>query len=77
MHGNTKIKFSPTCFGPQIRPYSGAFFDCIYSFWNNALTLLPTSATVEIELFHLNRSTGRQQYRCIVPKAVYTVTKCS
>jgi hypothetical protein len=26
---------------------------------------------------HLNRATGRQQYRCIVPKAVYTVKKCS
>ena len=27
--------------------------------------------------FHLNRCTGRQQYRRIVPKAVYTVKKCS
>ena len=27
--------------------------------------------------FHLNRGTGRQQCRCIVPKAVYTVKKCS
>jgi len=25
--------------------------------------------------FHLNRGTGRQQCRCIVPKAVYTVKK--
>jgi hypothetical protein len=33
-------------------------FDCIYSFWYNAPTLLPTS---------------RQQCRCIVPKAVCTV----
>jgi hypothetical protein len=25
------------------------FFDCIYSFWYNAPTLLPTGATVEME----------------------------
>ena len=82
------------------------FFDCIYSVWCNAPTLLPTGATVEMELssistvtpvctsvgalnqelctqsksapedqFHLNRGTGRQQWRRIVPKAVYTVKK--
>ena len=39
------------------------FFDCIYSFWYNAPTLLPTGGT------------GRQQCRCIVLKAVYTVNK--
>ena len=27
--------------------------------------------------FHLNRLIGRQQCRCIVPKAVYTVKKCT
>ena len=27
--------------------------------------------------FHLNRGISRQQCRCIVPKAVYTVKKCS
>ena len=27
--------------------------------------------------FHLNRGTGRQQCRCIVPKAVYRVKTCS
>ena len=27
--------------------------------------------------FHLNRGTGRQYCQCIVPKAVYTVKKCS
>jgi hypothetical protein len=27
--------------------------------------------------FRLNRGTGRQQYRCLIPKAVYTVKKCS
>ena len=26
------------------------FFDCIYSFWYNAPTLLPTGVTVEMEL---------------------------
>jgi hypothetical protein len=59
-----------------------------FSFWYNAPTLLPTGATVEMEMefhlnrememeFHLNRGIGRQQYRCIVPKAVYKVKKCS
>ena len=43
------VKFSPTCFGRRIRPSSGALFDCIYSFWYNAPTLLPTGATVEME----------------------------
>jgi Ser-tRNA(Ala) deacylase AlaX len=34
-------------------------FNCIYSFWYNALTLLPTGGTVEVALqFHLNRVTG-------------------
>ena len=38
------------------------FFDSIYSFWYNAPTLLPTGATVEMELmFRLNRGTGLQQ----------------
>ena len=27
--------------------------------------------------FHLNRGTGQQQCQCSVPKAVYTVKKCS
>ena len=49
-------------FGRQIRPSSGALFDCIYSFWYNAPTLQPTD---------------RKQCRCIVPTAVYTVKKCS
>jgi hypothetical protein len=62
MHGiSMKIEdeVSPTCFGRQIRPSSGALFDYIYSFWYNAPTLLPTGATVQMELtFHLNRGTG-------------------
>jgi len=36
MHGATIKVFSPTCFGRQIHPSSGALFDCIYSFWYNA-----------------------------------------
>jgi hypothetical protein len=37
------------------------------------MQLLPTGNTVEMKLqFHLNRVTGRQEFRCIVPKAVYT-----
>jgi hypothetical protein len=55
-------------FGRQIRPSSEALFD-----WYNAPPLLPTGVTVEMEL---NRGSGRQQRRCIVPKAVYTVKKC-
>jgi hypothetical protein len=35
------------------------FFDFIYSFWYNAPTLLPTGATVEMEMtFHLNSDAG-------------------
>jgi len=34
----------PTFFGRQIFPSSGALFDRIYSFWYNALTLLPSGA---------------------------------
>ena len=49
-------------------------FDSIYSFWYNAPTVLPTGVTVEMELtFHLNRGTGRQQYRCIVKKSCILV----
>ena len=55
-------------------PILRSTFVCIYSFWYNAPTLLQTGATVEMELtFHLNRATGRQKCRCIVPKAVHTV----
>ena len=43
-------------------PILGALFDCIHSFWYNAPILLPTD---------------RQQCQFIVPKAVYTVKKCS
>jgi len=31
----------------------------------------------EMEQFHLNRGTGQQQCRCVVPKAAYTVKECS
>jgi len=38
--------------------------------------LIEFTSLVEIELkFHLNRGTGRQQCRCIVPKVVYRITK--
>jgi len=37
---------SPTCFGRHIRPSSGALFDCVYSFWYNAPTLLPVGSSV-------------------------------
>ena len=39
----------PYMLGRQIRPSSGALFDCMYSFWYNPATLLPTGATVEME----------------------------
>ena len=45
---------------------SNFFLNCIYTFRYNAPILLPTGDEV----------TGRQQYRCIVPKAVYIVKKC-
>ena len=47
----------------------------MYSFWYNAPTPLPTGATLEMELRSI--STGRQQCRFIVPKAVHTVKKFS
>jgi hypothetical protein len=54
-------------------PILRSTFDCIYSFWYNAPTLLPIGNTVEMER-HLNLVTGRQQCRCIVlSKAVHTV----
>ena len=54
-------------------PILRSTFLTIYCFGYNTPTLLPTGATVEMELtFHLNRGTGRQQCRCIVPKAVYS-----
>jgi hypothetical protein len=34
--------------GDKIRSSSGALFDCIYSYWYNAPTALPTGATVEM-----------------------------
>ena len=75
---NNPFKISPTRFGRQIRPSSGAFLECIYYFWYNAPTLLPTGAMVEMELkVHLDRGTSRQYCRCIVAKAVYTFKKCS
>jgi len=69
------FKISCACFGRQTRPSSGARFDCTYSFRYNAPILLLTGDKVEME--HLNLITGRQQYRCIVPKAVCTVKTCS
>ena len=68
---------SSTCFGRQTPPSSGALFECIYSFWYNTPILLPTCDKVEMDEFHLTFVTGRQQYRHIAPKAVYTVKKCS
>jgi len=37
--------------------------------WNCSVsTMAPVGSRVEMELFRLNRGTGRQQCRCIVPK---------
>jgi len=65
-----------TCFGRQTRSSSRVRFDCMYSFWYNAPMLLATGDKGEKE-FHLNLVTGRQQHRCFVPKAVYTIKKYS
>jgi hypothetical protein len=43
---------------------------CIYSFWYDTPTLLPSRDIVKVD-----RVTGRQQSQCIIPKAVNT--KCS
>ena len=59
-------------------PILRSTFDCIYDFWYNVPTLLPTGVTVEMERqFHLNRGAGQQQCRCIVPNAIYKVKNCS
>jgi len=36
------------------------FFNCLYSFWHNAPTLLPTGATVEME------SVPRLKWNCFI-----------
>jgi hypothetical protein len=51
--------------GDKFAHHQEQFFDCIYSFWYNAPTLLLTSAT------------GQQQCRCIVPKLYIQSKKCS
>ena len=53
-------------FWATIRPSSRARFDCIYSFWYNAPTLLSTGAMVEMEYSSIST---------VAP--VYTVKKCS
>ena len=38
-----------------------SLFDCVYNFWYNAPTLLPTGATAEMERqFHLRRGTDKK-----------------
>jgi len=47
----------PYMFQATNSPILRSTFYCIYSFWYNAPTLLPT---------------GRQQCRCIVPNCIYS-----
>ena len=68
---------SPICFGDKFAHPQEHFFDCIYSFWYNADGTGVPAHGWDGTPFHLNRGTGRQQCRCIVPKAVYTFKKCS
>ena len=64
----------PNTFRETNSPILRSTFDCIYSFWYSALTLLPTGATVEMEVpsqpWHRSAAEA-------VPKAVYTIKKCS
>jgi hypothetical protein len=62
----TDLFNQPYMFRATSSPILRSTFDCIYNSWYNAPTLLPTGDTAEMELV-------RQQYRCIVPKAVYAV----
>jgi hypothetical protein len=55
--------------GRHIRPSSGALFEYVQ--------LMVQCTDTAADRFHLSRGTGQQQCRCIVPKAVYTVKKCS
>jgi len=52
-------------------------FLIVYTAFGSPPTLLPTSARAEMEEFHFNRGTSRQQCWSTVPQAVYTVKKCS
>jgi len=52
--------------GDKLAHLQEHFFDCIYSFLYNAPILLPTGD---------NFATGRQQYRCIVPKLYIRTVK--
>ena len=49
--------------------------------WNvsSISTVAPVGSSVRVlyQKFHFTRDIGRQQCLCIVPKAVYTVKKCS
>jgi hypothetical protein len=51
-------------------PILRSTLDCIYSFWYNPPTLVPTGAMAEME-FHFNCVTCRQQCLCIVPNQPY------
>ena len=63
----SSIWICSTCFGRQIRPSSGALFDCIYSFGTMHRYCCRPVTRFRWN-FHLNLVTGRQQYRCIIPK---------
>jgi len=69
------FEWHSTCFGRSFRP-SLAVHDCTYSsrhMTNRYCCLLASKQTA----VSVTRSSGRQQYQCIVPKAVRTVRKCS
>ena len=63
-----------TSFGQQTRPSSGALLTIYTAFGTmHRYCCWPVTRLRCNSKLHLNLVTGRQQYRCIVPKAVYTI----
>jgi hypothetical protein len=56
----------PYMFRATNSPSSGAFFDSIYSLWYSAPTLLPTGATVEMELKKINKKINKRKSCCVL-----------
>ena len=92
MHGSENVKFTFTricrnnaAYSNDVNNQQDATTVPFINLFNSALHVSGDKFThlqehflnVEMEReFHLNRGTGRQQCRCIVPKAVYTAKKC-
>ena len=69
------LLFSPTCFGGKFahpQEHSLTVYTAFRTMHRHCCRPVPRFRWKCQGQFHLNRGTGRQQCRCIVPKAVYT-----